>query len=217
MDTHEYTAESLATKTYDADGKLITEWDETLGWFENGVEQNEYGQWIMTRIYHLYTEEQLADIRLAQEKAALIESRRKLSLEEVTALFVKNQINTVDVADQTSLRMIDYYPTFSEIVGQTVKMGYKFTHENRLYKTIQPDLIIQEQWIPGVGTESLYSRIDLEHTGAIYDPIPYEGNMTLFAGKYYIQNNVVYLCTRDTGNSVYHPLADLVGLYVEKV
>lgn len=217
MDTTEYTVESLATKTYDVDGNLITEWDEDLGWFENGVEQNEYGQWIMTRIYHLYTEEQLADIQMYKERAALIESRRQLSLEEVAALFIRNQINVVEVSDQTSLRMMDYYPTFSDIVGQTVKMGYKFTHENRLYKTIQPDLTIQEHWVPGVGTESLYSRIDLEHTGAIYDPIPYEGNMELFAGRYYTQDDAIYLCTRDTGVPVYHKLADLIGLYVEKV
>lgn len=34
------------------------------------------------------------------------------------------------------------------------------------------------------------------------------------AGKYYSQSGKTYLCNRDTGNYVYHALADLVGLYV---
>ena len=49
------------------------------------------------------------------------------------------------------------------------------------------------------------------------DPIPYDGNMALEAGKYYIQDYVIYLCNRDTVNPVYNPLAELVGLYVETV
>lgn len=36
------------------------------------------------------------------------------------------------------------------------------------------------------------------------------------AWKYYIQDYVIYLCTRDTGIPVYNALADLIGLYVEK-
>ena len=41
--------------------------------------------------------------------------------------------------------------------------------------------------------------------------------MELFAGKYYSQNGVVYKCTRNTEQAVYHDLAELVGIYVEKV
>ena len=67
---------------------------------------------------------------------------------------------------------------------------------------------------PEQGTESLYTRIDETHDGTKYDPIPYDGNMVLEQGKYYTQNGVTYLCTRDTGTAVHHALADLVGLYV---
>lgn len=71
--------------------------------------------------------------------------------------------------------------------------------------------------MPGVGTESLFERIDEVHDGSRYDPIPYEGNMALTAGLYYTQNGVLYLCTRDTGIPVYNALADLVGIYVDVV
>jgi hypothetical protein len=40
--------------------------------------------------------------------------------------------------------------------------------------------------------------------------------MTLEAGKYYLQDGVIYLCIRDTENPVYNALAELVGLYVEE-
>lgn len=39
--------------------------------------------------------------------------------------------------------------------------------------------------------------------------------MALENGLYYMQDYTIYLCTRDTVNPVYNPLADLVGLYVE--
>lgn len=218
MDMFETTfPERLLLKTYDEAGNIITEWDESKGWFEDGVEQNEFGEWLMNRIYHPYTEDQLAKIQREKDMAALAESRRKLSLEEVTAIFIKSQVNTVDIPDQTSLRMMDYYPDFAEIVGQTVKQGFKFVHDGRLYKTVQPALLMQSHYPPGVGTESLYVKIDLEHTGKEYDPIPYDGNMMLESGKYYSQNGALYLCNRDTGNAVYHALADLVGLYAEVV
>ena len=41
--------------------------------------------------------------------------------------------------------------------------------------------------------------------------------MALESGKYYIQDYVIYCCTRDTINPVYNALADLVGLYVTEV
>ena len=84
-----------------------------------------------------------------------------------------------------------------------------------LYTVIQPEQTIQEHYPPGTGTESLYTRIDEQHEGTLYDPIPYNGNMALQSGKYYTQNNILYLCNRDTGQPVYNALAELVGLYVE--
>ena len=39
--------------------------------------------------------------------------------------------------------------------------------------------------------------------------------MELEEGKYYSQDGVTYLCTRDTGIPVYNALKDLVGIYVE--
>ena len=168
--------------------------------------------------------EYFAEIQAAEERGAqkdiIIERTRPLTTEEVTAMLIKQQINSLEVDDQTALRMRRYYPTFDELVGQTVTQGTKFrandSEDADLYKTIQPELTIQAHYPPGEGTESLYTRIDEEHAGTLDDPIPYSGNMALEAGKYYSQNGAVYLCTRDTVNPVHNALADLVGLYVEK-
>ena len=109
------------------------------------------------------------------------------------------------------------YPTFESIIGKTVKHGFKFTHGGKLWKTEQPEMTIQEHYVPGTGTESLYSEVCESHAGTLEDPIPYNGNMALESGKYYSQDGKVYRCTRDTGNPVYNALSELVGLYVEEV
>lgn len=165
------------------------------------------------------TPEEITAMRDAAAQAEAEEKRRPLSILEVQEMMVRQQINTLTVDDQTALRMRRYYPTFTELVGQTVSQGTKFrvddSEDADLYKTIQPELTIQAHYPPGVGTESLYTRIDEEHDGTKYDPIPYDGNMALESGKYYIQDDVVYLCNRDTGQPVYNALSELVSIYVE--
>ena len=165
------------------------------------------------------TAEEITAMRDAVAQYEAEEKRRPLTAEEASAMLIRQQINTLTVDDQTALRMRRYYPTFSELVGQTVTRGTKFRMDDSedadLYKTIQPELTIQAHYPPGVGTESLYTRIDETHDGTKYDPIPYNGNMALQSGKYYTQNNILYLCNRDTGNPVYNALSELVGLYVE--
>ena len=124
--------------------------------------------------------------------------------------------NAVERSDLDALAVKDIYPAWDSLIGQTVNVDFKLTHDGKLYKVIQAHTT-QADWVPGVGTESLYAVIDEGHTGAEDDPIPYDGNMELFEGLYYIQNGVTYRCTRSTGQPVYHALSDLVGLYVEAV
>ena len=132
-----------------------------------------------------------------------------------SASVVVARANAQALEDEQALQAKVLYPSWTEVIGQTVKKGFKFVYEEVLYKTIQDSLLIQEQYVPGQGTESLYTRIDETHAGTREDPIPYSGNMELENGKYYSQGGVTYLCNRDTGQAVFQPLADLVGIYVE--
>lgn len=163
------------------------------------------------------TAEELARMESEARLSAIAESRRSLSLTEVTQMIVTQQINTLTVDDNTALRMKQFYPTFDSIIGQTVAQDFKFTYGDKLYKVIQPQLTIQEIYPPSVDTASLYTEINETHDGTIDDPIPYDGNMALVSGLYYVQDYVIYLCIRDTVNPVYSSLESLVGQYVEGV
>lgn len=158
------------------------------------------------------THEEIAALQESQARAEAEEKHRPLSQEEVTTMLLRQQINTLAVDDATAYRMREFYPEWAE--GQSYTVGHKLLYGGSLYKVIQAHTS-QAGWKPGVGTESLFTRIDETHDGTKYDPIPYNGNMELFAGKYYTQSGQTYHCTRDTGTAVYHPLAELVGIYVE--
>lgn len=165
-------------------------------------------------IYRNMTAEEVATMQEAAAKAENEEKRRPLSLGEVQEMMVRAQINTLAVDDATALRMVAYYPAWT--AGTAYAAGDRLVYNGDLYKVLQAHTS-QDTWLPGAGTESLYARIDEQHDGSKYDPIPYSGNMALENGKYYSQGGKTYLCNRDTGNPVYNALAELVGLYVEKV
>lgn len=139
-----------------------------------------------------------------------------LSQDAVSKKLIQQQLNTLTVDDNTALRMQQFYPEFDDIVGQTVKLGFKFNYDGKLWSVVQPELTIQSHYAPGEGMESLYTQIVQSYDGTLEDAIPYEGNMALEQGKYYTQEGVIYLCTRDTVNPVYNALSELVGLYVEE-
>lgn len=160
------------------------------------------------------TEEEIVAMQEAQARAGAEEKHRPLSQEEVTTMLLRQQINTLAVDDAMAYRMREFYPEWAE--GQSYPVGYKLLYGGSLYKVIQAHTS-QATWKPGTGTESLFTRIDETHDGTKYDPIPYNGNMELFNGKYYTQSGQTYHCTRDTGTAVFHPLSELVGIYVEVV
>lgn len=139
----------------------------------------------------------------------------EVQTEKAQAAVLVAQIQAQELTDAQAITVKAIYPMWESVIGQTVKIGYKFQHDDKLYKTIQDNLLIQAQYVPGDGTESLYTVIDETHAGTQEDPIPYDGNMALEGGKYYIQDETVYKCTRDTEIPVYNALADLVGIYVE--
>lgn len=170
--------------------------------FENGV-------------YRDTTPEEIAELEEAKLRYEAAEKHRPLTVGEVGAMLIKQQINALTVDDQTALRMIAFYPDWE--TDKAYAAGDKLVSGGKLWKVLQAHTS-QSTWVPGAtGTESLYTQIDEEHDGTKYDPIPYNGNMELKNGLYYSQEGVLYHCTRDTGNPVYNALSELVGLYVEVV
>ena len=135
-----------------------------------------------------------------------------LTESEVLSLLIPQQINTLDVDDNMALRMLDFYPEWA--AGAAYTVGYKVRRDGKLWRVLQAHTS-QVGWEPETAA-SLWEQINETHAGTMDDPIPYSGNMALTNGLYYMQDWVIYKCTRDTGNPVYHALSELVGLYVEK-
>ena len=141
-------------------------------------------------------------------------------LEKAKAVKPFYQKGAQHLTDQEALKVKGIYPTWEECVelgsidtnGET---GYKFTYQGDLYSCVNANPTFQADWIPGIDTASLYTRIDETHAGTYEDPIPYDGNMVLEEGKYYSQDGVIYICTRDSGVALTHALKDLIGHYVE--
>ena len=110
--------------------------------------------------------------------------------------------------------MIIVYP-FEHYIGKSLKVGQLVAHLDRIYRVRQDILVVLEEQFPSVDTAALYEVIEKEHEGTMDDPIPYMPPMEIFAGKYYSQNDALYLCNRDSGTAISHDLASLIGLYVE--
>ena len=125
------------------------------------------------------------EIAALQEETKLLNAVRQnqhMTESEVSRLLIAKQINTLTVDDNTALRMMEFYPEWSDLAAKSYtaeKVGFKFVYAGKLYKTRQENHTFSTAWIPGEGTESIYERIDEVHDGSKYNPIPYDGNMAL--------------------------------------
>lgn len=127
---------------------------------------------------------------------------------------ITKEINTYDLTPGEALQVKDHYPEW--VVGIVVKVGERYLSDDILWECIQGHTT-QDNWKPSMATASLWKTVDEDHKGTIDDPIVYIPPMEIFKDKYYIQNGVIYKCTRDSGQPLTHDLSALVGLYVEKV
>lgn len=146
------------------------------------------------------------------------EEQENANLPEKQAVsLLKLTINTLELDDSQALSVKLLYPKWEDFIGKELKKGNRVVYDGKLYNVRQDVLTVLQNHYPSIATAALYEEVAYQHAGTIEDPIPYNNNMELFNGKYYTQDGVLYLCNRDTEQPVYHPLANLVGLYVQKV
>ena len=114
--------------------------------------------------------------------------------------FAKAARLTVD--DKTALTVKDLYPTWApgiEITQTMIDKGQnRYQFADKLYKCRQPHTT-QADWTPDI-TPNLWAVIDVEHTGTLEDPIPAVAGMEYVKGKYYIENETIYLMNRQGMN-----------------
>lgn len=149
------------------------------------------------------------------ELGRLASNRQKNSKENQAILFAKMTINATPLTDNQAISVKNLHPEWKEFIGKSLSTGFRVLYEDALYKVRQDISVVLENQPPSIDTAALYEEINETHDGTKADPIPYNNNMALELGKYYIQDNIIYMCTRDTGQAVYQDLSDLVGIYVQ--
>ena len=96
------------------------------------------------------------------------------------------------------------------------KVGDRVKDDGKLWKCKQ-EHTSQENWRPSINTASLWEVVQEQHEGTLDDPIPYDVSMEVFKDKYYIENDVVYKCIRNSLQPLYSSCSSLVGNYFELV
>ena len=126
--------------------------------------------------------------------------------------------------DENALKVIDLCPVWDIGIAITQDMINKgqnrYQDNGKLYKCIQPHTT-QADWRPE-STPALWTLIDVTHTGTIDDPIPAVAGMEYIKGKYYAENESIYLMNRQgmaEGESItlYYLPSQLVGQYFKVV
>ncbi len=128
----------------------------------------------------------------------------------IVRLAVKQARQVTDDKEALAIKVL--YKQWIAQLGRTLEVGEYVQHEGELYRVLQQH-VTQGNWVPGVGTESLYMIIDREHEGTLEDPIPWRGNMECFLGKYYIEDGILYECIRDSGIALHHKATELIDNY----
>ena len=98
--------------------------------------------------------------------------------------------------------------------NKAYKVGDRVLSDGKLWKCRQAHTS-QENCKPSINTDSLWEVINVENAGTLDDPIPYDQTMTVYNGKYYLEEGIIYKCIRDSGQPLYATCASLVGNYFE--
>lgn len=122
-----------------------------------------------------------------------------------------------DISDKEALDRSVVIYDWEHYVGKSLKTGQVVMYEENVYRVRQDITEVLGVYPPSLVTASLYEIIVLTATGTKDDPIPYTPPMEIYKDKYYTQNDVLYLCTRDSGTALSHNLQDLINIYVSKV
>ena len=128
--------------------------------------------------------------------------------------------------DADVLQMPSLLPKWEDLVevAYTVEekqVPFKFQYNGVPYKCIKAGQNFQAQWVPGLDTASIFTRIAQE-SGTIDNPITAARGMEYEYGKYYLdpEDGKTYLCQRQGGSgtvTLYYLPHELVLQYFVEV
>ena len=145
------------------------------------------------------------DVQNIQDSKADIQIESLSDLEEITSNIqeidkakeaIKYSINSLDLSNNDTIKFIDYLPDWNDYVGKSLPINFKLQYNNQAYQTLQYINVVLSDQTPDI-VYSLYAIINEEHEGTLKDPIPYQQQMAIEKGKYYIQYDVVYIAIQN--------------------
>lgn len=124
-------------------------------------------------------------------------------------LIVKASASLEDSDALEGIELFDEWATDTDY-----ERGDRRRHEGVLYKARQAHTS-QSIYPPNL-VPALWEVVAPEGKGDSPDnPIEYDQSMAIEKDKFYIENDVIYLCIRDSGVPLYTALANVIGNYVE--
>ena len=138
-------------------------------------------------IYREMTAEEITVMEAEAARFEAYERTRPLTAEAVTALLIRQQVNTLTVDDNTALRMVEFYPEWTTDTQYTE--GYKVQHGGILYKCVQAHTS-QADWTPDA-TPALWVVVSIDEYPEWVQPTGAHnayntGDKVSYNGKHYI-------------------------------
>lgn len=168
------------------------------------------------RTQYKYSDGQVLKIS-EQERMTLYSEEIAIEQERTLEGMMKASARTsflVELPDAEAVKIPLCYDAW--VINKLYRVGDRAECDGKLWKCRQ-EHTSQENWKPSIATASLWEVIDVEHAGTLEDPIPYDQTMTVYNGKYYQEDGIIYKCIRDSGQPLYATCASLVGNYFEVV
>lgn len=146
-----------------------------------------------------YETETALIVEKMQKIAESYDRTRPLTAEEVTALLIKQQINTLSVDDNTALRMTEFYPEWAS--GMDYSTGYKVQRGGKLWRCLQAHTS-QAGWEPE-NAPSLWAKVLIPDETVIPEWEQPDSTNPYMAGDKVTHNGKTWVS--DIGNNVWEP------------
>ena len=145
------------------------------------------------------TSEEIEAMQEAQAAYEASERTRPLTESEVSRLLIAQQINTLEVDDNTALRMVEFYPEWANGTAYTV--GYKVQYKGTLFKVLQ-DHTSQDGWEPN-NAPSLWAKVLIPDENVIPEWEQPDSTNPYMTGDKVTHNSKTWVS--DVDNNVWEP------------
>ena len=145
------------------------------------------------------TADEISAMQAEAARAEAQERHRPLTESEVSRLIIRQQINTLDVDDQTAVRMTEFYPAWES--GQAYTAGYKVQYSGKLWRCLQ-DHTSQDGWEPD-SAPSLWAKVLIPDENVVPEWEQPDSTNPYSAGDKVTHNGKTWVS--DIDNNVWEP------------